>query len=536
MKQHEALSDALAALGVPVVFGLVGDANLFQIDDWVRRYGGRYVSVAHENAAVLAAGGYASVTDEVGIASITHGPALTNTVTALVDLVRAGLPVVVIAGSTDPADPGHLQYVDQSALVLATGARYERAVVPDRIGADLARSIRLARAERRPVVLDVPAQHQWLDVGEAVAPRALTPSPVVHPDPASVEDAVGVLASARRPVLVAGRGARHARDELERLAARLGAPVATSVRGKGLFDAHPHDLGIMGTLSHEVASEVLAEADVVVAFGASLNGFTTASGGWLGGKRVVQVDDRAVALGRWSTPDVAVLGDAAVVAGAMTALLEEADVPPTAFASPGLATRLATQRAAEPAPPVAGGDTVPTLRALRRVDELVPADRVLVIDDGRFMLSAFTAVGVRRPGDYVHGACFASIGLSLGYAVGAAAAAPDRTVLVVTGDGGFVNGGLAEFSSAVRHQMRVVVVVMNDGAYGAEHMQFTARDLDPSISCLDWPDLAPVAAALGGTGHTARTEDELVRALREPGAGPVLIDVRLDPDEVPGTR
>lgn len=536
VRHFEALAATLRGVGVDVVFGLMGDANLFMVDDWIARYGGRYIGVAHENAAVLAAGGYASTTDRVGVASITHGPAVTNVATALVDLVRARLPVLVLAGSTDPADRGHLQYVDQAALVAATGAAYERSVLPERVTADVLRCLAQAHAERRPVVLEVPAHVQWSDV--PVPPATAAPAPIgpAHPDPAAIEEAAGVLASARRPVVVGGRGARHARAALESLARRIGAPVATSVRGKELFRDHPHDLGIMGTLSDPVASEVLAAADVIISFGASLNQYTTAGGGWLEGKRVVQVDDDVRALGRWSTPDVAVLGDAAATAELLEALLDEAEVPASGFASPALAERLAARHV--DGEQAADGASLGTLEALRLVDSLVPRDRVLVIDDGRFMLSAFTEVRVEAPGDYVHGACFASIGLSMGYALGAAAACEDRTVLVVTGDGGFVNGGLAEFVTAARYGLRIVVVVMNDGAYGAEYMQFVAREMDPKRSQFEWPEFGPVGTAMGGCGRTVRTAEELIAALGAATAtsGPALVDVVLDPSEVPGVR
>ncbi|MFF0445446.1 thiamine pyrophosphate-dependent enzyme [Streptomyces sp. NPDC004609] len=142
------------------------------------------------------------------------------------------------------------------------------------------------------------------------------------------------------------------------------------------------------------------------------------------------------------------------------------------------------------------------------------------------------------PSSYVHTLNFGSLGLGMGSAVGAACAAPERPTLLVTGDGGFMMGGLTEFTTAVRHGLDLVVVVLDDGAYGAEHIQFRGKDMDPAISTFDWPDLGPVATALGGRGLTVRDTAGLDRALAAlPGRDrPVLIDVKLDPDRVPGVR
>ncbi|HET8616839.1 MAG TPA: thiamine pyrophosphate-binding protein [Actinomycetales bacterium] len=533
MHYHQALSRAMADQGITHVFGVLGDANLFVIEHWARS-GGRYTAVAHEGAGVLAASGYASTSGDVGVATITHGPALTNCVTALVDAVRAGLPVLVIAGDTDPAVRGHLQNIDHRSVVLATGAGFEPATSPETAASDLARALRRARHESRPVVLNIPITFQWQDVDYVPAPAPSVRQKRVRPDRDALEDAVGLVAGARRPVVLGGRGAAGARDQLVRLAERIGAPVATSLRGKGLFAGHPHDLGICGTLSHETALGVIGESDAVLAFGASLNDFTTAEGSLLRGKRVVHVDLEAAHPDHWSSVTVGVVGDAGEVADAMVDLLDEADVPSTGYADAAMAQALK-----DPRPPLraarAGGLDLVAL--LRRIDEAFPSERTLVIDDGRFILTAYAELGAPHPGAYVHTCSFASIGLAMGNAIGAYAGAPTRPVLAVVGDGGFMSAGIGELNTAVRSGTDVVVVVVNDKAYGAEHVQLVGRGLDPAISTFDWPDLAPVATALGADGYTVRTMEDLESTLSALDARtrPVLIDVQIDPYDVPGS-
>ncbi|MGV9852469.1 thiamine pyrophosphate-binding protein [Streptomyces sp. NPDC003442] len=533
---HEATARALSDHGVTTVFGVLGDANLYVMDAFRRHAGGTFVSMANEAGAVLAANGYARTSGRLGVATVTHGPALTNTVTALVEGVRDRTPVLLIAGDTAVADRENFQNISQRDVVLPTGAGFEQVRTPHTVAEDLTTAIRRAVLERRPVVLNMPVDFQWEEVAYAPLPPGWLPSQAVPPDPEVMDRAVGVVASAERPIVLAGQGAMtpDARKALLRLANRIGAPVATTLRARDLFRGEPYDLGIFGTLSHQSALDVIARGDCVVAFGASLNKWTTAEGSLLAGKKLVHVDvDRGAPL-RHSAVHVGVVGDATAVADGLVAWLDEAEVKPTGFASPKLAERLAARKRYEF--PDGGTDSTVDIRtALIRLESTFPEERTLVLDGGRFIHHAFRILRVPEPRAYVHTVNFGSIGLGMGNAVGAAFGAPGRPTLLVTGDGGFMLGGLAEFGSAVRHGLDLVVVVLNDGAYGAEHVQLRDKGMDPAISTFTWPDLGPVATALGGQGLTVRNRAGLDEALAaiEYRDRPVLIDVKLDPDAVP---
>lgn len=534
---QDAMSRALVAHGVDTVFGLIGDGNLFVMDSFQRLPGTTYVGVAHEATAIGAAAGYANVTGRLGVATVTHGPALTNTLTPLVDAVKARLPLLVLAGDTRPEDHLHLQNVPQRAIVEAAGAGFEELRSPSSLSVDLATAIHRAHVEMRPVVLNMPAHFQWTQTEHSPSPSLLVDGRGTIPRSDVVEEAVGVIASARRPLVVAGRGAIDpvSRAAVLRLAHRIGAPVGTTLKARDLFRGEPHDLGIVGTLAHDLAQETIALADCVITFGASLNRHTTVSGSLAEGRPLVQVDDDRRALGRFLAPDVGVLGDVAATADALVGLLDEAELPPTAFASDALAARLA-QPDPEDDRSVAGDIDIRT--ALRRVDAAVAADRTVVTDAGRFVYTAWPMLGVQDPQHFVHTANYGSIGLGMGAAIGAATGRPAHPTLLVTGDGGFVMGGLNEFSTAVRHGLDLVVILLNDGSFGAEHIQFVRRDLDPGLSLFAWPDFGPVAEALGGRGFTVGSLEELDAALASlPGRDrPVLIDVRLDPNLVPAAH
>ncbi|GAA2448123.1 thiamine pyrophosphate-binding protein [Actinomadura vinacea] len=533
---HEAIAWALSDHGVTTVFGVLGDANLYAMDSFQRQAGGKFVSMSNEAGAVLAANGYARTSGRLGVATVTHGPALTNTVTALVESVRDRTPVLLIAGDTAVVDRENFQNISQRDVVVPTGAGFEQVRAPWTVDEDLATAVRRAVLERRPVVLNMPVDFQWEQVERSPAPRRWPAPQAVLPDPAVMDEAVGVVASAKRPIILAGRGAAapDARKALLHLAGRIGAPVATTLRARDLFRDEPHDLGIFGTLSDEVALDTIMRSDCVIAFGASLNKWTTAEGSALEGKKLVQVDLDRVAPARHSGVHVGVVGDAATVAEDLVTWLDEADVRPTGFASPELAERLAA-RSGQDFKDRGTDATVDIRTALMRLESTFPKERTLVFDGGRFIHHAFRLLRVPEPSAYVHTVNFGSIGLGMGNAVGAAFGEPARPVLLVTGDGGFMLGGLAEFGSAVRHGLDLVVVVLNDGAYGAEHIQLRNKDMDPEISTFEWPDFGPVATALGGQGFTVRDRAELDEALAaiEHRDRPVLIDIKIDPDAVP---
>lgn len=533
---HEAAAHSFADEGIDAIFGLIGDGNLFMIDSYQRLTGGRYFSLVNEASAVLAANGYANATGRLGVATVTHGPAFTNTVTALVDSVRSRTPLLLIAGDTAVVDRNNLQNIAQREITLPTGAGFEQVRSPETIGEDLATAVGRALRERRPIVLNVPVEYQWVDVEYQKATRRYVEPQAVGPSPAVLEQAAGLIAGANRPLVLAGLGAvdADARAALVRLAQRIGAPLATSLRARSLFRGEPHNLGIFGSLSHEVALDAIQQADVLVAFGASLNFMTTDRGGVTRGKNIVQVDLDLAALNQFTDVEIGIVGDAAVTADALVALLDEAEVKPTGFASQRLADRLASFTGPE-YEDRSTDETVDIRTAAREIARRFPADRTVVTDFGRFMRTVLSTVEVLDPRAYVHTASFGAIGLGLPNAIGAWAGGPDRPTLLFTGDGGFMLGGLAEFNSAVRHGVDLTVVVFNDSAYGAEHIQFRRKEMDPSISTFPWPDLAPVADALGGRGYTIRNLSDLDQALTdiETRDRPVLLDIKVDPDVVP---
>src|SRR6266540_4494596 len=239
--------------------------------------GVRFVAARHEGGAAVMADAYARTSGRLGVLSVHQGPGVTNALTGITEAAKSRTPMVVLAPDT--------------------GAVYERVATPDGAVDDVVRAVRRARAERRTVILGLPLDVQAAECA-APAPRPLPADPVVEPAPEAVAQLAAVLETAERPVFIAGRGARPdaargdaARDAIAELAAASGALLATSAVAKGLFAGDPWYLDVSGGFASPLAAELITAADLVVAWGCTLNMWTTRHGRLLGpGATVVQVD------------------------------------------------------------------------------------------------------------------------------------------------------------------------------------------------------------------------------------------------------
>ena len=532
---YQSIARATQEHGVSTMFGLMGDANLFMVDAFVREHGGRFIPAAHEGSAVLMALAYAHVSGKVGVATITHGPALTNAMTALTEAARGHVPMVLLVGDTPVDNPRHLQSIDQREVVKASGAGFEQLRSPATTGKDVARAFYRAQVERRPIVLNMPADFMWQEVTHDMQVLDVFTAPGGVAEGDTLDNAIGMIASARRPLILAGAGAIHARDQLIALADRLEAPLATTLKAKGLFNDHPYNIDIFGTLSTPAAYDLIAQSDCIICFGTALHDFTTDRGKLMKDKRIVQIDVEPEAIGGGLHPDAALVADAGLTAETILWWLNEAEIAASGFTReldvPALTAHpVGSQKNTE--------GFVNYVHALGRLEEALPKDRVLVSDGGRFMTEVWCRISAPNPQSFVATVNFGAIGLGLQEAIGAGLGAPERPVVMFSGDGGFMMGGINEFNTAVRLGLDLIVIIANDSAYGAEHIQFIDRKMDPSLTEFNWPSFAEVAQSLGGEGVEVSSTEELESAIDAMTArkGPFLMELKLDPNDVPRMR
>ena len=533
---YQSIAQSLIDHEVQTLFGLMGDANLFIVDDFVRARNGTFVPVAYEGSAVLMALAYSKFKQSVGVATVTHGPGFTNCITALAEGVKGNTSMVLLCGDTPVIAPQNLQNIDQRELTKSTGAGFVQMRAPATAAEDIARAFYQTQVERRPVVLNMPADFMWEEVEHenVVLPVFENPGLVLEGD--NLDDAIGMLASARRPVILAGGGAIGAEESLIRLADRLEAPLATTLKAKAMFNDHPFNMDIFGTLSTPAAYDVIDKSDCVAAFGASLHHFTTDHGALMKGKRIIQINDTVSEIGRNYHPDAALVGDAALTADNIVKWLDEADIAPSGFTN-----ELNSDTLTEHPPAVletTKEGTIGFVYALEKLDTALPENRIVTTDGGRFMTEVWCRVKAPDAKSFIATTNFGSIGIGLQHAIGACFAVPDRPVVLFTGDGGFMMAGINEFNTAVRLNQDLIVIVCNDSAYGAEHIQFVDRNIDPGLSQFEWPSFADVATALGGLGIQVETPEQLDIAIQaiQTRDRPLLIELMLDPDDVPRMR
>lgn len=532
------IARAIVEEGVTDVFGLMG-AGTIQLTHYLTEEGVAIHAARHESGAVGAADGFARVTGDVGVCAVTWGPGLTNTLTALLTASRGRTPLVLVAGdsSTMPVDRSPFaagtQGLDQARVLAAFDVPVVRAR-PESAGADVGHAFAQARAASAPVALLLPME--YLGVGAAEAPRsAPLKATAAAVDVGAVDAAARAIAASERLVILAGRGASGASvpEALVRLADQNGALLATSLKGIGLFSGHPYDLGVAGGFSTPLVADLLSQADCVVSFGASMNRFTMKSGALFAGARVIQCDNDPAALGAYCPTDVIVRGDAGAVAEALLERTAER-VAPTGFRAAADGAGLSPASLRVDFPDVSEPGALDPRAVCRKLDELLPRERTVVVDCGQLCEYPIESMVFDAPDRLLWMMDFGAIGSGLGPAIGAAIGRSERTTALFVGDGSFFMT-MGELDLAVRDQVPLLIVCMNDRAYGSEMYHMREMGLPTDNAFFDTPELDVVARAIGAEAERVTTLEQLdelaprLQSLR----GPLFLDCILTQEFIP---
>jgi acetolactate synthase I/II/III large subunit len=534
MKVCEAVAETLSRLGVDTTFGLVGSGNFGLIDHMTRHCGIAYYASRHEAAAVAMADGYARVSGELGVCTVHQGPGVTNTLTALTEAVKARTPLLLLAGDTATTALYQNLDVDQDAVVASVGAGVERLRSANTATEDVSRAVRRARVERRPIVVSLP-----IDVQEQDCQTTDQPAFVEHEDAAprpseeTVLRVVDRLESSSRPAIIAGRGAvlAAARPQLEALGDRIGALFATSMMAKGFFSGSPFDLGVSGGFASPLAARLLGEADVVLSFGASLNTWTTKHGTMFApAAEIVHCDLEPSAIGRVQPVTLGVVGDAAETAEALAEELARRDVSVEGFRTEAVRQDIEGFRWKDEFRDESTEDTVDPRAALMVFEEMLPEERTVAVDCGHFAGFAAMHLSVPDAAGFVFAEAFQAVGLGMGTGMGAALARPDRLAMIVVGDGGLLMS-LGEIDAAVNLDLPILVVVINDAAYGAEVHHFRSLGFPTDLALLGGIDFAAIAGAMGASGLEVRGPGDLERLKEwiEAPDGVMVVDCKVNP-------
>jgi acetolactate synthase I/II/III large subunit len=528
----------LKARGIDRVFGLCG-GHIMPL--WMRldAEGIAIVDVRDERAAVYMAHAYGQLRGNVGVALVTAGPGVTNAMTGIANAHVARAPLLVLSGV--PPRPqehrGALQDIVHTDLVrgITRHARTvrEAALVPQELDQALSRAIGLG-GDPGPVYLDFPTDTLREEVPRALQwPAWFAPARVAAPPaPANVEAAIDLLWSARRPLIISGRGAVPARDALVRLLGATQAAYLDTGESRGVVpEDHP-------SVVSAVRGQVMADCDLVVTVGRRLD-FQLAYGSpaVFGDARFLRIADAPGELRDNRPGDVEIYGGVAAVLEAM--LLGARGRRPATDADwigklrAGHRQRAAGLRAAMRSAADGGDGRMHPNRLLAAVADRLPKDAIVVADGGDFL--AFARVGVPAS-TYLDPGPLGCIGVGTPFGIAAALACPGRVVVVLTGDGAFGFNAM-EVDTAVRHGVAVLLIVANNGAWQIEvHDQMTNHGKVVGTRLRD-SDYAAMARAFGMHAERVesadRLESSLDRALAVVRAGaPALLDVAVTVDAV----
>ena len=521
--------------GVKRVFALCG-GHIMPI--WMRldAEGIRIIDVRDERAAVHMAQAHAELTGELGVAMVTAGPGMTNSITGIANAHVSRAPVLILSGGNPrpQENRGGLQDLDHTHLV-RTITRYARTVrEPSLVLAELDEAI--ARAfgeggEPGPSYIDFPT-----DTLRGLVPKPLQleehlrakPRTVTRPDPTQVAKAVDLLWSARRVLVISGRGARGAGAELVALLDRLGAVYLDTGESRGLVpDSHPSVVGAM-------RGSVMADADVVLTIGRRLD-FQLAYGSpaIFQSAKFVRIADTPAEMRDNRRGAVEIL---ATPAETLRALVDQAgnrvsevDRQWAAKLRGGHQDRANKLRQTmASAPPGSDGKLHPN-KVLSALQEAIGNDAIVVTDGGDFL--SFGRVGLSASAMLDPGS-FGCIGIGVPYGIAASLAFPQKPVVVATGDGAFGFNAI-EVDTAVRHKAPVVIVVANNGAWQIEVYDQTVTHGKVVGTKLQVSDYAAMARSFGMHAERVETEDQLKPAIAKALANrPALLDMVVTPEAV----
>src|SRR5215210_5599346 len=512
---YEVLAKTFIQEGVSTCFTLMGDANM----NWAARLaqqGCRMVYVRHEHCAVASAMAYARKTSDVGVATVTCGPGVTQLITALPAAVRASLPLVVFAGEAPLRSSWYNQGIDQAPMIKATGADYHPLHLPERMTIGIRDAFLQAKRERRPVVLGIPFDLQeraWDGPEKLPTPSGelLPRNSPIPPNRDDVKRAAELVAAAERPVVFAGLGAVEAKagPACRALAAKTGGLLTTTLPARGLFHDDLYCIGIAGSFTSEVGLEYLAQADLIIAVGGSL-AYHAGGGGqlWRNAKTLhIDIDPRALRQGQ----EVArnhLRADARLGVEALTSALP---LRSTMWRTEAMAARIRDSKPDSHVFEIEPGLLDPR-DCVDALEKALPGDWELVNSSGH--CSWFFAQMPSRPQERFFSLReFGAIGNGTSFAMGVAAARPDRPVVLFDGDGSLMMH-IQELETMKRHGMKILIVVMNDGAYGSEVHKLRSEGMPDDGSVFGRPDFAAIAQGFGLQGHTFKSLDDVPKMVQ----------------------
>lgn len=530
MTVSDLLLDVLQAHGVRQVFGIPGDAINDIMDSLRRRDDLRFIQVRHEEAGAFAASAQAKLTNRLSACLGTAGPGAIHLLNGLYDAKLDHAPVLAITGQVETGSIG-TSYHQEVRLerLFADVASYSQTVVTEEQLPDVFIEACHAAISRRGVAhISLPSDLSGRRVKRG--DRRITSSAVVEPSgvpDTALAEAVELIGASKRIAILAGIGCRNAKRELRAFASRICAPIIRSLRAKEIIDDDdPQCIGGLGMLGGTPAVRAIESCDLLLMIGTDFpyRDF------YPSGTRVVQIDADATQIGKRLRVDVALVGNAAPVLARLTDLCDEnVDRRFVETAQERMKKWLSSQSAIE----TSDEQPIKSARVMAELAKAAPPNAIFCCDTGTATAWSARHLRLKDEQRYTLSGGLASMGYALPAAIGAQLAYPDRRAFAIAGDGGFAML-MADFLTAVRYDLPIVVLVLNNSKLGFITMEQEVRGLPDYGTGLTNPDFAEIARACGGIGYRVEDPQALESVLAEAMAQgkPTIVDVLVDEDQL----
>ncbi len=545
----KALIKALQQEGTNVLFGMPGGANLPIYDDLYSSEI-RHILVRHEQLAAHMADGFARVSRRPGVCLATSGPGATNLVTGIATAYMDSIPIVAITGQVATTSIGKDAFQECDIMGVATPVtKYAfQPLDPAQIPEMVKKAFYISSSGRPgPVLIDIPKDIQTGEA-EMIFPEKVSLrgyNPAVLPDPIKIEKAVDALLNAERPLILAGGGVAIAGAfaELQALAEILMCPVATTFKGKGVFDeTHPLALGPIGMHGHLEANRLIQEADVLLAVGTRFSDRSTGKvSDFVPKTTVIHVDIDPSEINKNKKADLGIVADVKPSLHAMVESIvrraKKNDIQTWRKKFAEVKDNCQNEWKVDMS-------NVNALSLLKKLREILPSAAIVTTEVGQCQMWASLHFNVIEPGTFFSSTGLGTMGFGFPAAIGAKVAAPTRPVLDIAGDGSF-NMTEAALATSVLDNIPVIVVIMNNTMLGmvAQWQRLFYQRRYHGVKLYGIPDYVKLAEAYRAQGLRAQSIDEFARALKLGLRSDVttVIDVPISPEEdvfpfvVPGT-
>ncbi|HCV96357.1 MAG TPA: acetolactate synthase large subunit, partial [Stenotrophomonas sp.] len=516
------LTQALEAEGVHTLFGYPG-GTIMPFYDALVDSGLKHILVRHEQGAALAANGYARASGQVGVCVATSGPGASNLVTGIADAMLDSVPMVCITGqvATPLLGTDAFQELDVFGLTMPIVKHSWLVRSVDDLPRVVREAFRIAREGRPgPVLIDLPKDVQIADASHLPVhvPEAVSPPPA--PQDAAVAAAIAAIAAAEKPVIYAGGGVAlgDAVEDFRAFVEASAIPTVLTLRGLGaLPPQHPHYLGMLGMHGTRAANMAVQESDLLVVVGARFDDRATGKlNEFAPFARVIHIDADAYEISKLRSADIAVPGN---VGSALRALTAAATTPASQEA---WRRRCGIHRERFAARYDAPGKHIYAPALLKRLSELAPTDAIIACDVGQHQMWVAQHCRFNHPRNHLTSGALGTMGFGLPAAMGAQFACPERTVVLVSGDGSFMMN-VQELATIARCRLPVKIVLLDNSSLGMvrqwQELFFAERYSEIDLS--DNPDFAALAQVFGipATRIEARDDVEggLAALLAQPG-------------------